>query len=141
MSSQKDFEAFLLVNHDEQVTVYQQIAEKLGLSSKKNPQVMKPTKFINEHQANDEIADVVLIDEAHLLWTQGKQSYRGDNQLADILNHARVVIAVFDPMQFLAGNQYWTDEELEVLEVRAGDSKIVELSEQMRIDSDGPAEK
>lgn len=141
LSSQKDFEAFLLVNHDEQVTVYQQIAEKLGLSSKKNPQVMKPTKFINEHQANDEIADVVLIDEAHLLWTQGKQSYRGDNQLADILNHARVVIAVFDPMQFLAGNQYWTDEELEVLEVRAGDSKIVELSEQMRIDSDGPAEK
>lgn len=140
-ASKEGFEAYLLVNHDEQVTVYKQIAEKLGLGTNKNPRVMKPTKFINEHQESDEIADVVLIDEAHLLWTQGKQSYRGENQLADILNRARVVIAVFDPMQVLAGNQYWTDEELAALEVRAGDGNIIELSEQMRIDSDGPAEE
>ncbi|MHA2788195.1 DNA/RNA helicase domain-containing protein [Corynebacterium sp. S7] len=135
-----DFEAYLLVNHDEQVTVYTQIAEKLGLGNKKNPRVMKPTKFINDRQDSGKIADVVLIDEAHLLWTQGKQSYRGENQLVDILGLARVVIAVFDPMQVLAGNQYWQDEDLEALEIRAGDGNIIELSEQMRIDSDGPAE-
>lgn len=76
-----DFNAFLLVNHDEQVIVYQQIAEKLGLGNKKDPRVMKPTKFINDRPEDREKADIVLIDEAHLLWTQGKQSYRGKNQL------------------------------------------------------------
>ena len=136
----KSFNACLLVNHDEQVTVYQQIAEKLGLHDDKHPSVMKPTRFINEHQAAGTKADVVFIDEAHLLWTQGKQSYRGDNQFRDILELADVVVAVFDPLQVLAGNQFWTDEQLRELEVRAGQENVINLSQQMRIDSDGPAE-
>lgn len=136
-----DFSAFLLVNHDEQVTVYEQIAEKLGLHDDKRPHVMKPTKFISEHQKAGTKADVVLIDEAHLLWTQGKQSYRGKNQLKDILELADVVVAVFDPLQVLAGNQYWSKEQLKELQQRAGDENIINLSQQMRIDSDGPAEE
>lgn len=136
-----DFAAFLLVNHDEQVTVYEQIAEKLGLHDKKRPHVMKPTKFITEHQKAETKADVVLIDEAHLLWTQGKQSYRGKNQLKDILELADVVVAVFDPLQVLAGNQYWSKEQLKDLQQRAGEENVINLSQQMRIDSDGPAEE
>lgn len=73
---------YLLVNHDEQVKVYDEIMTKLGLHSKNHPVVMKPTSFINNKDI--EKADVVLIDEAHLLWTQGKQSYQGKDQLADI---------------------------------------------------------
>lgn len=136
-----DFDAYLLVNHDEQVTVYQQIAEKLGLHDDNHPHVMKPTRFITEHQESGARADVVLIDEAHLLWTQGKQSYRGKNQLKDILELAEVVVAVFDPLQVLAGNQYWSKEQLCELEERAGEKNIINLSQQMRIDSDGPAEE
>lgn len=136
----QDFNAYLLVNHDEQVTVYEQIAEKLGLHDGKHPRVMKPTRFINEHQASGEKADVVFVDEAHLLWTQGKQSYRGENQFRDILELADVVVAVFDPLQVLAGNQFWTEAQLLELEARAGDGNIINLSQQMRIDSDGPAE-
>ncbi|WP_165165089.1 DNA/RNA helicase domain-containing protein [Corynebacterium qintianiae] len=134
-------DVYLLVNHDEQVTVYQQIAERLGLGTKKTPRVMKPTRFINTRTGTGQIADVVLVDEAHLLWTQGKQSYRGDNQLKDILGLARVVVAVFDPMQVLARNQFWSDEGLRALEELAGEENCLELDKQMRIDSEGPAEE
>ena len=141
LNSDEEFKAYLLVNHDEQVTVYDQIAEKLGLHNDKLPRVMKPTKFINEHQTSGEKADVVLIDEAHLLWTQGKQSYRGENQFKDILELADVVVAVFDPLQVLAGNQFWTKEQLAELEQYAGENNIINLSQQMRIASKGPAEE
>ena len=111
---------------------------------------MKPTRFINSREENDKV-DVVLVDEAHLLWTQGKQSYRGDNQLRDIIKRARVVVAVFDENQILAGNQYWSAAELDALFGRqAGEaerslsgfsSEVITLDQQMRIDSDGPAEE
>jgi hypothetical protein len=66
----------LLVNHEQQLIVYKEIARKLGLTTKKRTVVYNPTSFILQ-QSPDNIADVVLIDEAHLLWTQGKQAYRG----------------------------------------------------------------
>lgn len=133
----QSFDAYLLVNHDEMCTVYTQIAETLGISDGKNLRVMKPTKFINEHDPAKPV-DVVLVDEAHLLWTQGKQSYRGKNMLKDLLDRARVVIPVFDESQIMAGNQYWTPEELDALYERADHTVL--LKEQMRIDSAGPAE-
>ena len=71
----KDLNCQLLVNHDEQITVYEQIAEKLGLTGKYGKVVSKPTAFINSH-SEDEPVDVAFVDEAHLLLTQGKQSYR-----------------------------------------------------------------
>ncbi|MGV0421849.1 DNA/RNA helicase domain-containing protein [Corynebacterium sanguinis] len=140
-TQESTLDVYMLVNHDEQITVYTQIAERLGLSAIKNPRVMKPTRFINSHQAGDQIADVVLVDEAHLLWTQGKQSYRGENQLKDILELARVVVAVFDPNQVLAGNQYWNEDDLRALRERAGEENCLQLDQQMRIDSEGPAEE
>lgn len=79
----------MLVNHDEQIKVYEQIAERLGLTEKYGNVVSKPTSFINTHSADDPV-DVAFIDEAHLLLTQGKQSYRGKNQLQDIIERARV---------------------------------------------------
>lgn len=51
--------------------------------------------------------DVVLIDEAHLLFTQVGQGYQGDSQLHDILRRAKVVIAVFDPNQIMNNTQRW----------------------------------
>lgn len=105
-NSYRDLDCHLLINHEEQNTVYTQIAEKLGIHTKNNPTVRRPTNFINIYSP-DRKADVVLIDEAHLLWTQGKQSYRGKNQLADIIKRAKVTIAVFDARQILQANQWW----------------------------------
>lgn len=128
--------ATLLVNHDEQLKVYQEIMEKLGTSVKSIDQtVTKPTHFILQHSLdNKELVDVVLVDEAHLLWTQGKQSYRGDNQLFDLLKRARVVIAVFDPQQILATNGYWEDQLFRPLEEKARQNKnLFQLHQQLRI--------
>jgi len=102
----------LLVNHDEQVKVYEQIAKKLGMSDKNNPTMVgKPTKFINNHSSEDKV-DILLVDEAHLLWTQGKQSYRGKDQLQDLLERAKVVVIVFDPHQILTTEEYKSDDEI-----------------------------
>lgn len=121
---------YLLVNNPEQVKVYDSIAKKLGLTVNGKTQVSRPTTFINNTNRNDP-ADVVLIDEGHLLWTQGKQSYKGDNQLFDIIERSRVTVLVFDPYQVMAGNQYWEPHKLEQMMERA--DAHIELKMQMRI--------
>ncbi|MDF7663553.1 DUF2075 domain-containing protein [Bifidobacterium sp. ESL0763] len=117
-SADKQYPAYILVNQKEQVTVYNQIATKLGLQKEAGKVVMKPTQFINRFSKPmhgikgrgdptkpDGKADIVLVDEAHLLLTQGDQGYSGKNQLYDLLRRARVVIAVFDPKQILQSKQ------------------------------------
>lgn len=124
----------LIVNHDEQLTVYKQIAEKLCLDSEDKDIVCKPTHFILKHKDEDEPIDVAFVDEAHLLWTQGKQAYRGKNQLEDIRNRARVVVAVFDKYQILRIEQYWEHVFIEKLEKEAKRKKnYIELTKQFRI--------
>lgn len=134
----KDLTSFLLVNHEQQLKVYEQIAQKLGiLTNKKGDKVnvSKPTTFINNH-STEEPVDVVIVDEAHLLWTQGKQSYQGKNQLRDLLERARVVVAVFDPNQVLSTEQYWEEEAFLELQHQANlNDNLIQLSNQMRINA------
>ena len=52
----------MLVNHDEQITVYEQIAGKFGLTEKYGKVVSKPTMFTNNHSEEDPI-DVAFVDE------------------------------------------------------------------------------
>lgn len=128
--------SYLLVNHEQQLKVYQQIANKLGITSKKFPDlVSKPTTFINNHTPEEKV-DVVIVDEAHLLWTQGKQSYRGKNQLYDLMERAKVVVAVFDINQILSTEQYWEENELLTLEHEANlKGNFIRLENQMRINA------
>lgn len=133
--------AYLIVNHNEQVNVYNQIATKLGLQKKKNSVVGKASRFINlmskkavkpstdklvNRAVQDEEGhaipndkdpvDVVLIDEAHLLLMRnGNQGYSGSNQLRDIVSRARMTIAVFDPNQIMQISQQWKDEDKRAL--------------------------
>ncbi len=123
--------AYLLISHDEQRTVYNQIALKLGLQKKEDEIILKPVTFLNRHSkkktsingkntttdfdAPSNRVDIALIDEAHLLQTQSNQSYQGDSILLDVMRRARVTIAVFDPEQILASSQRWNDEDLEAL--------------------------
>lgn len=124
---------FLLVNHDEQITVYNQIANKLGLTDKYGQVVYKPTSFINKYSIDNPV-DVVFVDEAHLLLTQGKQSYRGNNQLEDILKRARVVVVMFDEDQILTTEQYWEDELLEKYKnIAIKNGNYIKLENQLRM--------
>ena len=124
---------YMMVNHDEQITVYAQIAQKLGLTERYGEIVCKPTSFINHHSKENPV-DVAFIDEAHLLLTQGKQSYQGENQLQDIVDRARVTVVMFDENQILTTEQYW---EAQILNRFKDKAKITnnyfELKDQLRI--------
>lgn len=134
--NKKDLQCYLLVNHDEQITVYEQIAEKLGLTEKYGKVVSKPTTFINNHSIDNPV-DVVFVDEAHLLLTQGKQSYRGENQLKDIIDRARVTVVMFDENQILTTEQFWEAQILEKYrnQAKANNTHIV-LDKQLRMQAD-----
>ena len=133
---EKTLKCYLLVNHDEQITVYEQIAEKLGLTAKYGKVVSKPTTFINNHSEDDPV-DVVFVDEAHLLLTQGKQSYHGENQLKDIIARARVTVVMFDENQILTTEQFWEAQILEHYrnQAKAAENHIV-LDKQLRMQAD-----
>ena len=125
----------MMVNHDEQITVYEQIAQKLGLVERYGEVVYKPTSFINHHTV-DEPSDVAFIDEAHLLLTQGKQSYQGENQLKDIIERARVTVVMFDENQILTTEQYWESQILnQYRELAKCQNNYFELKNQLRIKS------
>ena len=134
--SNKELKCQLLVNHDEQIIVYEQIAEKLGLTEKYGKVVSKPTTFINNHSENDPI-DVAFVDEAHLLLTQGKQSYRGENQLRDIIDRARVTVVMFDENQILTTEQFWESQILEKYRNQAkAENNHIALYKQLRMQVD-----
>lgn len=130
----RDLECCLMVNHDEQVSVYQEIAQRLKLTSKfGNDIVIKPTSFINKHSSSN-MVDVAFVDEAHLLLTQGKQSYRGSNQLKDILERARVTIVMFDENQVLTTEQYWEDKIMqEFIDLAKSQGNYITLTNQLRM--------
>lgn len=129
----KNTRNYLLVNHDEQLTVYQQIMEKLGVLKGNKEVVGKPTRFINQVSSGEKV-DVVFIDEGHLLLTQGKQSYQGNNHLEDILKRAKVVVLIFDENQILTTEQYWEEQKLiEYKEKAEIKNNYIELKKQIRI--------
>lgn len=131
----KHLNNYLLVNHDQQLKVYKQIATRLDLDSEVKDIVSKPTHFINTHKSSDPV-DVVLVDEAHLLWTQGKQSYRGNNQLEDILKLAKVTIIIFDRHQMLTTEEYWENSQIDNLRKKAiQQENFIQLHNQMRMDA------
>src|SRR5699024_10032827 len=126
----------LLVNQNEHVSIYNQIVTKLGISTKKNKIVSKPTSFINSHSSNEKV-DVVIVDEAHLLLTQGKQSYQGKKHLNDLLERAKVVVIVFDLKQVLTTEQIWEVDKLNYyFDYDKNKNNHITLKNQMRINSD-----
>lgn len=121
----------LMVNHNEQLTVYQQIMKRLGY--KETDIVYKPSSFIHKF-TEEEPADVVFVDEAHLLLTQGNQGYSGKNQLLDIKKRAKVTVIMYDEWQNLSTEQYWTPEAIDELRQEAiSKGQYVELKDQLRI--------
>jgi len=132
----EQLKCYMMVNHKEQITVYEQIAQKLGLTDRYGKIVCKPTTFINNHSADNPV-DVAFVDEAHLLLTQGKQSYKGKNQLRDIIARARVTVVMFDENQILTTEQYWEAQVLDhYKELAKQTDNYIELKNQLRMSAD-----
>ena len=70
--------------------------------------------------------------------TQGKQSYRGKNQLQDIIERARVTVVMFDEYQILTTEQFWEAQILEKYrkQAEATNNHII-LDKQLRMQA-GP---
>lgn len=125
---------YLLVNNGEMLKTYKNIANSLPNIKKKN--LMKPTPFINEKTKSGTIADIVLIDEAHLLLTK-EDSYNNfnyKNQLDEIIKRSKITIVIFDPKQVLKIKSYWNDSLLEEI-TRHYSAKSVKLTDQMRMNA------
>ena len=125
----------LVVNHDDQLSVYKEIEKKLEWKSGLNLDVaMKPTQFLNALKKQDVDAGIVVIDEGHLLLTAKNQAYQGGNHLKDILSKSKVVVLVYDDNQIMNKSQIWVDDSFLTLQHQARLSgNLIELNNQMRI--------
>lgn len=124
---------YLMVNHIQQVNVYEQMAKRLNLGENI---VSRPTTFINRY-SKDKKVDVAFIDEGHLLWTQNNQGYQSDsdNQLQDIIDRARVTVIMFDEYQVLTTEEYWEPSILErYKQLSKRQNNYISLSHQLRMD-------
>lgn len=108
-------ENYFLVNHPEILKVYREIAGQQPHLFKKDFQ--RPTSLINQINQGKRHADVLVIDEAHLLLSQADHynNFYGTNQLTSLMATARVIIVVFDETQVLRMKSYWTESRLEHL--------------------------
>lgn len=106
---------YFLVNHPEILKVYRSIAGKFHELLKKN--YIRPTSFINHFGKTGKTADVVVIDETHLLLSKPDHynNFYGDNQLQSIIDLARVVILVYDPNQVIKTKSYWDEGRLRAI--------------------------
>lgn len=106
---------YFLVNHPEVLKVYKQIAEPIKTLLKKDYQ--RPTSFINQLDKNNATADIVVIDEAHLLLSKPDHynNFYHENQLLEIIKRAKIVVLVFDQYQVLRMKSFWTLDRLKDL--------------------------
>ncbi|MED3648884.1 DUF2075 domain-containing protein, partial [Halalkalibacterium halodurans] len=130
----KDTDNYLLVNHSEMLKTYKSIANSLPNLKKRS--LMKPTPFINEKTKTGTTADIVLVDEAHLLLTKedSYNNFRYQNQLDEIIKRSKITVVIFDPKQVLKIKSYWNDRLLEEI-IHQYHAKTVKLTDQMRMNA------
>ena len=123
----------LMVNHEQQAHVYEQMAKRLSLGE---DTVSRPTAFINRYSKEEKV-DVAFIDEGHLLWTQKHLGYYSDsgNQLQDIIDRARVTVIMFVEYQVLTTEEYWEPSVLEHFkQLSQSQNNYISLNHQLRMD-------
>ena len=116
----------MLVRHTEQLKIYQQIAKKTNMGNV----VFDVPKFIS----NGKMFDVVLVDEAHLLWTGNFGRVKGDTWLPDleaIMKLAKVVVLIYDENQRVSSRGYLPDNLKQIVD----SAESVSLERQWRIDA------
>lgn len=114
---------YLLVHHEEMLKTYEKIARKIPIF--RLNKFLKPTTFINridkqqEKNLVDNKADVVLVDEAHLLLSRQDRynNFEFENQLEEIVKRSRITIVIFDPNQVLKAKSYWDKDSFSDIKV------------------------
>lgn len=125
---------YFLVNHPELLKVYQENAGDFK-DLRKN-RFLRPTSFINKMHKEHKTADVVVIDEAHLLLSESDNynNFTQKNQLAEIIKLSKVVIFVYDQRQVLKLKSYWSQAMIDELVKKIGLSyRSATLTTQMRM--------
>ncbi|PMD70735.1 DUF2075 domain-containing protein [Companilactobacillus nuruki] len=112
MAKDNQTDNYFLVNHPELLKVYQENA--VQFSELRKNRFLRPTTFINRLNKNQKKADIVVIDEAHLLLSESDNynNFIQKNQLEEIIKLSRVVILVFDERQVLKLKSYWSQKFL-----------------------------
>ena len=139
----QEIDTAIIVNHDEQLVVYEEIIKKLDIGKKGEQIVFNPTVFINQFKRKNnsspkrkKIYDVVFVDEAHLLLTRNNQAFSYGNQLKEIIKYAKVVVVIFHKRQVLNAEQYIDDEEINYYRNLAEkNGSYIKLTNQMRINA------
>lgn len=101
---------YLLVNHGEMIKTYQSIANSLPHLAKNRFE--KPTTFVNKY--TDKEADIVLVDEAHLLLSSKDafNNFKYENHLEEIIKRSKITIIIFDDKQVLRMKNHWDRDRL-----------------------------
>ncbi|MFP1727426.1 DUF2075 domain-containing protein [Lonsdalea quercina] len=125
-------ENVLLVNHPEMLKAFKNASDTQAALRKKDYE--RPTTFINRMRKGEAKADIVLVDEAHLLLTRSDRynHFFQDNHLEEILCLARCVVLIFDEQQVLKSKSLWREGDLERLIAR-GPHEVCLLQHQFRM--------
>lgn len=101
----------LVVNHPELYKAYRDMGKAIPHLNVQS--IRRPTALINDAQKHDKQYDIIFVDEAHLLYSKSEPyaHYRGQNQLTDLMNLAKVVVVVYDFDQVFQSKMYW-DKDL-----------------------------
>lgn len=107
----RNYRTSLVVNHPELYKAYRDLSKDIPNMSASA--IRRPTSLINYAQKNHQKYDIIFVDEAHLLYSKSEPyaHYRGQNQLTDLMNLAKVVVVVYDFEQVFQSKMYW-DREL-----------------------------
>ena len=121
----------LLVRHEQQRRTYEQIAKKLNMGK---DTVMDVSTFITKGIK----ADVVLVDEAHLLWSGNYGRINKSKWQPDLIalhKLAKTLVLIYDPQQLVSARAK-IDDNPALLEIVNGQNTLtVNLDEQWRIDA------
>lgn len=133
LAKENQTQNYFLVNHPELLKVYQENAGEFA-ELRKN-RFLRPTTFINRAHKTGQKADVVVIDEAHLLLSESDNynNFRQKNQLQEIIKLSTVVIFVFDSRQVLKLKSYWSENLLQKIIPEKINFASATLKTQMRM--------
>ena len=125
---------YLVVNHEEMLKTYKGIAKQV--KHLKAGDFIKPTPLLNKMK--DEKADIIFVDEAHLLLTKSDayNNFRENNHLEELLKKAKIVIAIFDQHQVLKLKSHWNSFKLDDYKKKARTVETYKLTNQFRMQAD-----
>lgn len=137
LKTQHTSKTVLLVRHEQQRRTYEQIAKKLNMGSHV---VMDVPRFIRKGK----MVDVLLVDEAHLLWSGNYGRVHKNKWKPDLIalhELARTLVVVYDPKQVISARSK-IENNVDLFNLLNGlDTKTVYLDDQWRIQANQETQK